>query len=126
MVQTIHGRRINMTPFYELALRLFTRTQRNQIQKGLEKYPEPFNPRNWTPGELLNHALEETVDLTHYLVGLKTLLDDKDEEINQLKHELALVQGEATFYQPVGPVKVTVIPWTEQAVGKPPYADLDD
>jgi hypothetical protein len=88
------GRCLVMTPFYQLALRLFTRTQRNQIQKGLEKYPEPFNPRNWTPQELLNHALEETVDLTHYLVGLKTLLDDRDEEINQLKHEIELLKGE--------------------------------
>lgn len=96
-----------MTPFYDLALRLFTRTQRSQIQKGIEKYPEPFNPRSWSPQELLNHALEETVDLTHYLVGLKVLLDDKDEEIRHLKHRLALLEGELT-------------------VNKPPYADLDD
>jgi hypothetical protein len=74
-------------PFYKKALALFTRTQEAQIQKGLAKYPEPFNPHNWTPEELLNHALEETVDLTHYLVGLKELLDVKDEQIQSLhKH----------------------------------------
>ena len=86
-----------MTPFYKKALALFTRTQENQIQKGLAKYPEPFNPHNWTPEELLNHALEETVDLTHYLVGLKELLDAKDKEINALKVEL----GWAKQYVPL-------------------------
>jgi hypothetical protein len=70
-----------MTPFYEKAKALWQRTQDAQILKGLQKYPEPFNPHSWTPEQLLNHALEETVDLTHYLVGLKELLDAKDKEI---------------------------------------------
>ena len=96
-----------MTPFYMLARRLWKHTQDSQIQKGIEKYPEPFNPRSWSPQELLNHALEEAVDLTHYLVGLKVLLDDKDDEIRNLKHQIALAQGELSH-------------------SKPPYADLDD
>jgi hypothetical protein len=75
-------------PFYEKALDLFKRTQKAQIIKGLQKYPEPFNPHSWTPDELLTHALEETVDLTHYLVGLRELIEAKDEEIEQLKAEL--------------------------------------
>jgi hypothetical protein len=70
-----------MTPFYEKAKNLWQTVQNAQILKGLQKYPEPFNPHSWTPEELLNHALEETVDLTHYLVGLKELLDAKDKEI---------------------------------------------
>lgn len=78
-----------MTPFYKKALQLFARTQTAQIEKGLAKYPEPFNPLSWTPEELLNHALEETVDLTHYLVGLKDLLDAKEQEIRDLKAEHA-------------------------------------
>jgi hypothetical protein len=73
------------TPFYKKALQLFAKTQTAQIQKGLAKYPEPFNPHNWTPEELLNHALEESVDLVHYLVGLKELLDAKDSEIKKYK-----------------------------------------
>lgn len=76
------------TPFYKKALDLFTSTQARQIEKGIQKYPEPFNPFSWTPTELLNHALEETVDLTHYLVGLKELLDGKDHEIKQLKKKI--------------------------------------
>jgi phosphopantetheine adenylyltransferase len=75
-----------MTPFYKKALALFTNTQEAQIKKGLAKYTEPFNPHHWTPEELLNHALEETVDLTHYLVGLKELLDAKDKEIEKYKN----------------------------------------
>jgi hypothetical protein len=76
------------TPFYKKALELFTRTQKAQIQKGLDKYPEPFNPHSWSPDELLNHALEETVDLTHYLVGLKDQLDVLTYEKRQLQNEV--------------------------------------
>lgn len=78
-----------MTPFYKKALQLFASTQTAQIKKGLDKYPEPFNPFSWSPDELLNHALEETVDLTHYLVGLKELLDSKEQELLDLKAEHA-------------------------------------
>lgn len=88
------------TPFYQKALALFTRTQKAQIKKGLDKYPEPFNPHNWTPEELLNHALEETVDLTHYLVGLKELLDQKDKEIEDLKYLLAQKKPYDLNYNP--------------------------
>lgn len=87
-----------MTPFYKKALSLFTKTQEQQIKKGLAKYPEPFTPSHWTPEELLKHALEETVDLTHYLVGLKELLDAKDQEIADLKIELKCEKDRATMY----------------------------
>jgi hypothetical protein len=86
-----------MTLFYKKALQLFTRTQEAQIQKGLAKYPEPFNPHSWSPDELLNHALEETVDLTHYLVGLKELLDAKDKEIEDLKYLLAQEKAKVRY-----------------------------
>lgn len=74
-----------MTEFYEKARNLWQKVQDAQIMKGLKKYPEPFNPHNWTAEELLNHALEESVDLTHYLVGLKEQLDAKDKEIAELR-----------------------------------------
>lgn len=79
-------------PFYEKAKELWQTTQKQQIIKGLKKYPEPFNPHSWTPEELLNHALEETVDLTHYLVGLKELLDAKDQEINKLENRIIYLE----------------------------------
>lgn len=83
-----------MTPFYEKAKNLWQKVQENQIYKGLQKYPEPFNPHSWTSDELLNHALEETVDLTHYLVGLKEQLDTKDAYIQQLEQELRYLKSE--------------------------------
>jgi hypothetical protein len=110
------------TPFYKKALTLFTKTQETQIKKGLEKYPEPFNPHSWTPEELLNHALEETVDLTHYLVGLKDLLDVKDYEIRKLSNEVRRLKTELGHFKI--PEK-TIRNLTEE--GKlPKYSDQDD
>jgi hypothetical protein len=82
------------TPFYEKARNLFLKTQDAQIHKGLQKYPEPFNPMSWTPQELLNHALEESVDLTHYLVGLKEQLDAKDVTIDRLTTNESVWMGQ--------------------------------
>jgi hypothetical protein len=84
-------------PFYEKAKELWANTQKQQIIKGLKKYPEPFNPHSWTPEELLNHALEETVDLTHYLVGLKELLDAKDKEIRILKNNFEMLKSDHNY-----------------------------
>ena len=100
-----------MTPFYKKALALFTHTQKAQIQKGLDKYPNPFNPSDWSPEELLNHALEETVDLTHYLVGLKELLDAKTDEIDLLK--LKVRQQEKTISD------LSVKVWREERAKRP-------
>ena len=83
---------IGQYPFYKKARDLFLKTQLTQIVKGLHKYEEPFNPKSWTPDQLLNHALEEAVDLTHYLVGLKDLLDEKDKEIARKDAEIARLQ----------------------------------
>lgn len=142
------------TPFYKKALELFTRTQKAQIQKGLDKYPEPFNPHSWSPDELLNHALEETVDLTHYLVGLKELLDTKDEEMRsaiktvvdakdsfikqqndeivglkymnkQLEKRVQQLYGELTLAQPPKPVRNLAAEGVNTGA-LPRYSDVDD
>lgn len=132
-----------MTPFYKKALALFTSTQANQIKKGMEKYQEPFNPHSWSPQELLNHALEETVDLTHYLVGLKEQIDRKDErieklvaklvlkdkEIADLKEELEVERGFKTLYaREVNKlVKKQKSPFEEQYdINFNPHFDQDD
>ena len=111
-----------MTPFYEKALTLFTRTQNKQILKGLQKYPEPFNPHSWTPDELLDHALEEAVDLTHYVVGLKELLDSKENYIKQLEQELRYLKSENTRVQS----KYPVMDDTGNVPNLPKYFDADD
>lgn len=116
-----------MTPFYKKALALFTRTQEAQIQKGLAKYPEPFNPHNWTPEELLNHALEETVDLTHYLVGLKELLDEKDKEIAELKQRYQDLWSTLPIEQRLAGRKPKKSPFEEQYdMNFNPHFDTDD
>lgn len=113
-----------MTTFYKKALNLFTKTQEAQIQKGLAKYPEPFNPHSWTPEQLLNHALEETVDLTHYLVGLKELLDAKDEEIKKYKDRCRDYERKLNNYNGLVPKKS---PFEEQHQSIfAPYFDPDD
>lgn len=106
-----------MTPFYEKARNLWQKMQDKQIQKGLLKYPEPFNPHSWSSQELLEHALEESVDLVHYLVGLKEKLDKLEQENQNLKEELKLVRRINRIAKPS--------PFEEQCL-KPPYADIDD
>lgn len=81
-------------PFYASARDQWLATQDRQIKKGLAKYPEAFNPFSWTPQQLVDHALEESVDLTHYLVGLKTLIDAKDAEIVTLKEKAKGLRAE--------------------------------
>jgi hypothetical protein len=76
-----------MTPFYNKVLNTWRNTQTHQINKGAEKYPEPFNPESWTSKELLNHAMEEAVDLTTYLVGLYTHIENLENEIKRLKEK---------------------------------------
>lgn len=56
--------------FYEKALKTFQRVQKSQINKGLDKYPEPLNPDSWTTIELIEHALQENIDQLHYLTAM--------------------------------------------------------
>jgi hypothetical protein len=127
------------TPFYEKARNLFLKTQDAQIHKGLQKYPEPFNPFSWTPQELLNHGLEEAVDLVHYLVGLKEQLDKQAEYIKQLEQELRYFRSKDAsekeinnlpgpyVYKPVtGDPLSPYGPYVARTDGKPPYFDPDD
>jgi hypothetical protein len=107
-----------MYPFYRKARDLWTETQVNQIIKGLEKYPEPFTPTHWSAGELLTHALEESVDLTHYLVGLKEVDEAKDTLIEQLKDENARLKERLALFQE------EPLPLLTDA--RAPYSDLDD
>lgn len=99
-------------PFYDKARALFIKTQDAQIRKGLQKYPEPFNPRSWKPKQLLNHALEEAVDLVHYIVGLHTLIEDLEAENERLRKILYRREEKPNM--------------NFEDTPKPPYADLDD
>jgi hypothetical protein len=78
---------INAYPFYKKARDLWMEVQVNQILKGLEKYNEPLTPKHHTAKQLVNHAIEEAVDLTHYIVALGEQLEEKDMEIGRLVGE---------------------------------------
>lgn len=137
-----------MTAFYQKARDLFHSVQELQIAKGAEKYDEPFNPHSWTAEELLDHALQESVDELHYLVGLYDKIKALEEENAGLKEELAILrrsrkpnmnfeespfviaERSATWERN----SITGDPLRAQFVGispaakgeKPPYMDLDD
>lgn len=57
-------------PVYIEAREFFGRVQREQIDKGARKYPEPLNPLSWTVGELVHHAMMELVDQAHYITSI--------------------------------------------------------
>jgi hypothetical protein len=58
-------------PFYKEAKDFWNATRAEQIEKGAEKYPEPFNPDSWTNEELAQHAMQENVDQAHYITGMR-------------------------------------------------------
>lgn len=76
-------------PFYKTARSKWLTVQNNQIDKGAEKYPNPFEPSDWTTEDLVNHALEENVDQLHYIVGLGEQLKAKEKIILELKKRVA-------------------------------------
>lgn len=75
--------------FYKTARAVWLSVQNKQIQKGAEKYPNPFDPGEWSNDELANHALEENVDQAHYIVGMKQRMNEQEKRILQLEKELA-------------------------------------
>jgi hypothetical protein len=81
-----------MTPFYQKAKQFFISFQWGQIQKGAEKYDEPFDPDSWTADELLEHGMQEAVDLTHYLVGLHDKIKKLEEERFRLRQRVAYLE----------------------------------
>lgn len=122
---------INQYPFYKKARDLWMETQVNQIIKGLKKYDEPLTPKHHTAKQLVNHALEEAVDLSHYIVALGEQLEEKDMEIGRLVGASLALQERIDYlekYEPIGQLKAE--PITNGLPGmwiyKPPYADLDD
>ncbi|MBG9783568.1 hypothetical protein [Shouchella lehensis] len=69
--------------FYKEAHQIWQSVQQEQIRKGAEKYPLPFNPDNWTEKDLLQHAMQENVDQVHYMYGLYLKIKQRNEVIKQ-------------------------------------------
>lgn len=127
-----------MTPFYQSVLDAFTTTQKHQIEKGAAKYPEPFNPASWTPEQLLDHGMQEAVDLMTYLLGLHFQLKQMEQEMRRLNDIIAdkdrniseLVQSQTRINKMLtADVKRKSKPSPFELFQfntKPPYMDLDD
>jgi len=76
-------------PFYKNARSKWLTVQNNQINKGAEKYPNPFEPADWTIEQLGNHAIEENVDQLHYIVGFIEKAKALETENLELKKRVA-------------------------------------
>jgi predicted RNase H-like nuclease (RuvC/YqgF family) len=115
---------INSYPFYQKCRELWMKTQINQVIKGLQKYPEPFDPMHWTPNEIVNHAMEEAVDLVHYLVGLSEHVENLESKIKNLNRTVTEKEQEIAHLKYV----IASFKNKEYLDGqkKPGYADLDD
>lgn len=115
---------LNQFPFYQKSRQLWTDTQETQIIKGLVKYPEAFNPMSWTPIELLHHALQESVDLVHYLVGLMDHIELLETTVKEQNRELRLKDEE------IAHLKYVIAGYKNEAYlaeeKKAKYSDLDD
>lgn len=61
----------------------FNRTQTKQIIKGAETYEKPLGEAEWTPKQLLQHAMEEVVDTTHYLTMLHSKVEELEKDLQK-------------------------------------------
>ena len=74
--------------FYGDARKIWVNHQLSQIQKGSEKYPEPFTPSSWSNEQLVEHAIQENVDQLHYIVGMKERMEQQEAQIKLLESKL--------------------------------------
>lgn len=75
-------------PFYYRANEYREEQRRGQILKGAAKYPEPFKPENWSPKELLAHAMQENIDQGHYIYGLYEKIEEQVKKIDSIREIL--------------------------------------
>ncbi|MCF3942183.1 hypothetical protein [Oceanobacillus alkalisoli] len=81
-------------PFYKKVDKLVDDVRLMQLQKGAEKYPEPFTPSNWTGKELAIHALQELRDGQVYVVGLYELIEELEDELRDWKYMFHLLKSD--------------------------------
>jgi hypothetical protein len=77
---------VHLTNWLYKEARMMTEEIRvEQILKGAAKYPIPLGDAEWTPEQLVHHAMQENIDQNHYLV--------------MLLHEIKKLQKELDFYK---------------------------
>lgn len=84
--------------FYKEAHQIWQDIQQEQIRKGAEKYPLPFNPDNWTENELLQHAMQENVDQVHYMYGMYLKIKQRNEVIKRTIRSLKTLKTRDKSY----------------------------
>lgn len=114
---------INQYPFYKKARDWWTETQVNQIIKGLQKYEQPLTPKKHTARELVQHAMEEAVDLVHYIMALFEVIEDHEKTISQQAVKIAALEERIEYLERVDPSFRTIGVLIDS---KAPYSDLDD
>jgi len=83
-----------MSLIYDRAKELWANVQREQIEKGMEKYGTPLNPDDWTNEQLLNHAVQENVDQMHYMTSLYEKLSSTTTEMHVRENEIKKLRRE--------------------------------
>jgi hypothetical protein len=74
-------------PFYKQANDYREKIRIGQIVKGSKKYPEPFTTSSWSIEEIIEHAMQENVDQTHYIYAAL-------ERMQVLQNDLREQEGE--------------------------------
>lgn len=74
-------------PFYKRVDKLVEEVAKEQVLKGADKYPEPFNPKSWTGKQLIRHGLQEARDLQVYLVGALDHIERVEADYARMKKE---------------------------------------
>lgn len=88
-------------PFYRDSENYRHDIRNQQIEKGARKYPEPFTPSSWTNKQLADHAMQENVDQSHYIYGMKERMEEQAKRIAQLeaneKYYLSTIQAKDSY-----------------------------
>lgn len=83
-------------PFYKKVEKIRNEVKMQQLEKAVDKYPEPFNPRSWTGRQLVEHALQENYDQLNYIVGLYDRIEMQDELITDLEADVCKLDNYLT------------------------------
>lgn len=85
------------SPFYKASDAYREEIKMEQLYKAAEKYPKPFDPKDFTPEQLIQHAMQENYDQQNYIYGLYEKIKEMQTTIEYLDKQL-IDQTSNTFY----------------------------
>lgn len=80
---------------YKEARKFTEEIRTEQILKGAEKYPVPLGDADWTPEQLVHHAMQENIDQAHYLTMLAFEIRMLKTKVERLEKENADLKRKA-------------------------------